>query len=150
VTHQAAVQIVAAIAILAGLPQLCIAMCVSAWKDIPDAKRHAVFVFSGTVVEERAGQAGRFVAFDVDRVWKGPHQRRYELELYRRTMDSIYNFHEGEAYLVFVYRPGPYDRIPPTAPPLYMIDPCTPTRPLRDAQPELAQLGTGSRVKRQK
>jgi hypothetical protein len=61
---------------------LCRAECIRIWKNIPDAKRLAAIVFSGTVVDVKGGPDGVFVTFAVDQVWKGPRQRRFVLPLY--------------------------------------------------------------------
>jgi hypothetical protein len=92
---------------------------------------------------------GVFVTFAVDRVWKGPRQRRLVLPLYM-TLDSV-NFVKGESYVVFAARhvmsesiPGSM-RVPTVTEPVFEVSTCSPTKPLRQAQATLAQLGRAVR-----
>ncbi len=75
------VNMVLAAVMTAVLPCSASAECIRYWKDIPDAKRRAALVFSGTFVKYSAG----IWVFDVDRVWKGPRQRRLELPLFQNV-----------------------------------------------------------------
>jgi hypothetical protein len=129
---------------------LCRAECIRIWKDIPDAKRLAAVVFSGAVVEvKKSDLDGVFVTFAVDRVWKGPRQRRLVLPLYM-TLDSV-NFVKGESYVVFASRHVMSEslpssmRVPTVMEPVFDVLICSPTKPLREAQATLVQLGRAAR-----
>jgi hypothetical protein len=138
-------------AMIAVMSRPLAAECISLWKDIPDAKRRAALVFSGTVIERRPDPDGLFVTFAVNRIWKGPRLRRVILPLYM-TLDS-FRFLEGKEYLVFadphttatsdpLFKPGPT-----TTEPVYEVSQCSPTKPVAEAQAALAQLGPGSKPK---
>jgi hypothetical protein len=127
------------------------AECIAFWKDIPEAKRQAALVFSGTVVERKPHPHGSAVVFDVDRVWKGSVQRRHVLPLY--IWIESFEFQEGETYVVFANRyqvpsgnSSPHMR-PSTSGPLFEISICSATRRLSESQTTLMQLGPGSKPK---
>ena len=140
------VTMVLAAVMTAVLPCSASAECIRLWKDIADAKRRAALVFSGTFVKYSAG----IWVFDVDRVWKGPRQRRLELPLYQWSIED-FRFQPGETYVVFVDRnanpllyPG---GLPPTKDLELEVSGCSPTKPVSQAQDTLAQLGKGSKPK---
>jgi hypothetical protein len=134
------VNMVLAAVMTAVLPCSASAECIRVWKDIPDAKRRAALVFSGTFVKYSAG----IWVFDVDRVWKGPRQRRLELPLFQNSIED-FRFQPGEAYVVFV---GRRELFPGAPPPLELsVSGCSPTKPVSQAQDTLAQLGKGSKPK---
>ena len=78
---QSVVQMLSVTMMLGAFACPCHAECIQIWKDIPDAKRLAALVFSGTVIERKPDPDGLFVTFAVDRVWKGPRLRRLVLLL---------------------------------------------------------------------
>ena len=130
-----------------------IAECLRAWKDIPDAKRLAALVFSGTVIEIKPDPDGVFVVFDVDRVWKGSLRKRLVLPIWNLAVDSYFPFQKGGSYVVFASRhhmspddPGSM-RVPTVSEPVFEVSPCGATRALSDAKAVLGGLGRGSRPK---
>jgi hypothetical protein len=138
------VNMVLAAVMTAVLPCSASAECIRLWKDIPDAKRRAALVFSGTFVKYSAGTW----VFDVDRVWKGPRQRRLELPLFQQSSED-FRFQQGETYVVFVDRkanPLLFPQ-PPTKDLEFNVSGCSPTKPVSQAQDTLAQLGKGSKPK---
>jgi hypothetical protein len=100
--------------------------CFATWKDIPDARSQAALVFRGTVIDKKPHPNGVSVMFDVDRVWKGPRQRRLVLPQFILSTED-FGFQQGEKYLVFANRyeapPGNADpRLIPSVPgPLFFV-----------------------------
>jgi hypothetical protein len=140
------IQMTLVAAMIAVVPRQSAADCVRLWKDIPDAKRRAALVFRGTFVTYSAGT----YVFDVDRVWKGPRQRRLELPLFQQSIED-FGFQQGEKYVVFVDRIAPPLLFPGDPPPTkdleFNVSGCSPTKPVSQAQDTLAQLGKGSNPK---
>jgi hypothetical protein len=136
-------------ATILALPTLGSAECIRVWKDTLDAKRLSALVFSGTVIQIKEDPDGIFVTFEVDRVWKGPTQRRLVLPLYM-TIESV-NFVKGQSYVVFADRhrmspsiPGSM-KVPTVSETVFEVSICSPTRPLEQAQATLDRLGRGAK-----
>jgi hypothetical protein len=129
------------------------AECLAGWKDIPDAKRGAALVFSGTVIEIKPDPDGVFVVFDVHRVWKGTLRKRLVLPVWNAAIDSYFQFHKGRSYVVFAspHHSSPDNpmsmRVPTVSEPVFEVSPCSATRDLSDAKVVLAELGRGSKPK---
>ena len=131
------------------VPHQARAECVRLWKDFTDAKRRASLVFSGTVTEMKPDPDGVFVAFAVDRVWKGSPKRPLILPLFV-SLDS-FKFQQGTTYLVFADRHRSSSahpqslRVPTASEPVFEVSECGATRTIAEAREALAQLGPGSK-----
>jgi hypothetical protein len=88
-----------------------------------------------------------FVTFNVDRIWKGPTQRRLILPLYA-TLDSVH-FAKGQSYLVFADRhvvsptiEGSM-KVPTVTEAVFYVSQCSQTQPSEQARETLTKLGRG-------
>lgn len=135
--------------VVATVPHPAGAECIRLWKDFADAKRRASLVFSGTVTETKPDPDGSFVAFAIDRVWKGSAKRRLVSPLFV-SLDS-FRFQKGTMYLVFADRhrsssANPQSlRVPTTSEPVFEVSECSATRTIAEAGEALVQLGPGSK-----
>jgi hypothetical protein len=100
---------------------------------------HADAVFSGTVIEIKISSSFIKAHIQVDRIWKGPVDSTMIITTAPDDGGCGYKFTKGKSYLDY----GGYSESPKGLE--FWTNSCTRTRPIENAQEDLAELGVGKK-----